>query len=152
MNTLTPELRREIERAGDLPVRIEDPETHIAYVILKEEVYRRIRELIPDEPSERLSHEHGELGSLNDLPEIPEGIQRSLDAFRRDLPELLKDRRLRGKWVAYHGDDRIGIARKQLPLLKKCVELGLEPEEFITDVIEPKPEEPEEVDFPSSWR
>ena len=42
--TITPELRHEIEQAG--AVRIEDPETHTAYVILKAELYERMKPLI----------------------------------------------------------------------------------------------------------
>ena len=40
--TITPELKQALAQAGDDPVRVEDPETHAAYVVLKEEVYRRI--------------------------------------------------------------------------------------------------------------
>ena len=36
-------------------------------------------------------------------------IQKSIDAFRRDLPELLKTHYR--KWVAYHGDERIGFGK-----------------------------------------
>jgi hypothetical protein len=42
MATLTPELRQEIQRAGDEPVRLADPETQTAYVILKADIYDRI--------------------------------------------------------------------------------------------------------------
>ena len=42
--TITPEQRHEIEQAGAL--RIEDPETHAAYVILKAEVYERMKPLL----------------------------------------------------------------------------------------------------------
>jgi hypothetical protein len=45
MVTLTPELREEIAKAGEQPVRIEDPETHLAYVLVREDVYRRLQEL-----------------------------------------------------------------------------------------------------------
>ena len=58
--------------------------------------------------------------SPDDFAGIPEKMQRSLEAFRRDLPDLLKDRNLRGKWVAYKGDERIGIASNELPLLREC--------------------------------
>lgn len=44
MNTLTPEQRAVIEEAGDEPVRFEDPETHEIYVVLRQEVFRRLRE------------------------------------------------------------------------------------------------------------
>jgi hypothetical protein len=39
--TITPELKQAVAQAGDDPVRVEDPETHAAYVVLKEEVYRK---------------------------------------------------------------------------------------------------------------
>ena len=39
--TLTPELKQAVEKAGDEPVRVEDPETHTAYLIVREDVYRR---------------------------------------------------------------------------------------------------------------
>ena len=43
MATLTPELRRAIDQAGDEPVPITDPETHRTYLIIKVEVYDRLR-------------------------------------------------------------------------------------------------------------
>jgi hypothetical protein len=43
MTTLTPEQRQEIQRAGEDPVRLSDPETQTNYVILKADVYERIR-------------------------------------------------------------------------------------------------------------
>jgi hypothetical protein len=42
MATLTPEQRKEIQNAGEGPVRITDPETQTEYVILKADVYNRI--------------------------------------------------------------------------------------------------------------
>ncbi len=41
--TITTELRQAIEQAGDGPVRIEDPATHTAYVLVRAEVYDRMR-------------------------------------------------------------------------------------------------------------
>ena len=41
--TLTQELKRAIERAGDEPVRVEDPDTQTAYVVIKEDLYRKLR-------------------------------------------------------------------------------------------------------------
>ena len=38
---------------------------------------------------------------------------RSKQAFWRDLPELLKKRRNRRKWAAYHGDERVAITRSE---------------------------------------
>jgi hypothetical protein len=48
MITLTPEQRQEIQRAGEEPVRLADPETRTEYVLLKAEVYDRIRTLLDD--------------------------------------------------------------------------------------------------------
>ena len=48
MATLTLEQRQEIQRAGEEPVRIADPETQTEYVILKADVYDRIRSLADD--------------------------------------------------------------------------------------------------------
>jgi hypothetical protein len=46
MTTITPEQRQLIERAGSEPVRLEDPETHQAYLLVKEEVYQNMVGLI----------------------------------------------------------------------------------------------------------
>lgn len=47
--TITPELKRAIASAGDEPVRIEDPETHRAYVVISAEAYGELRELLDEE-------------------------------------------------------------------------------------------------------
>jgi hypothetical protein len=49
MVTLTEEQRREITRAQGYPVRVEDPETNNAYVILRVEIYHRLREHLLEE-------------------------------------------------------------------------------------------------------
>jgi hypothetical protein len=46
MAAITPELRQEIEKSGDQPVRLSDPETHAEYVVLKAEVYERLQSLL----------------------------------------------------------------------------------------------------------
>jgi hypothetical protein len=131
--TITPEQRHEIEHGG--AVRIEDPETHAAYIILKAEVYERIKSLL-----------------ANGHDEIPEGIRRSQDAFFRDLPELLKDESLWGQCVAYRGDERIGIAPSDEPLIREITRRGIQDDEFDLFVIRPQSRGPEEVTYPSSWR
>jgi len=40
-------------------------------------------------------------------------------AFYRNLPELLKKHY--GKWVAYHGDEFMGLGRTQTELYQKCL-------------------------------
>jgi hypothetical protein len=134
---LTPEQRRLVEQAGDQPVRIEDPEMHQAYVLIRADLYERVRGVI--EPA-----------SLEDL-HIPEGIRKSQQAFFRDLPELLKDRRLRGKYVAYHGDDRVKIGRSEIDVIRECLRQGLQRDGYDIFVIRPQSPEPEEIDYPAAW-
>jgi hypothetical protein len=74
--------------------------------------------------------------------DLPPMIERSLAAFRRDLPELMKTHYR--KWVAYHGDERIGFGKSQTELYQQCFRRGLTEEEFVVRNIEPQ--EPEEVD------
>jgi hypothetical protein len=137
MTGLTPEQRRLIDQAGDEPVPIEDPETSEDFVLMRRRVYDQLRQAVETKPVDDLS--------------IPEGIRKSQEAFFRDLPELLKDRRLRGRCVAYHGDERIGIARDDEPLIRECLRRGLKREEYDILIIEPQSAEPEEIDYPSAW-
>lgn len=44
MTTLTPEQRELLEQAGDEPVRLENPVTHEIYVVIRQEVFDRLRE------------------------------------------------------------------------------------------------------------
>ncbi len=146
--TITPELKAAVERAGDEPIRLEDPQTRQTYVLLKADDYERIKEILGDDwrqaaiPCEPIGQEE-----VN----IPEGIRRSQEAFFRDLPELLKHRRLRGKWIAYHGDERVKTGRTQTDVIKECNRRGLETDQYDVFVIEPQSQEPEEVDYPSAW-
>jgi hypothetical protein len=49
MTTITPELRRALEQAGDSPVELTDPETRAAYFLLKAEVYGRMQEALEEQ-------------------------------------------------------------------------------------------------------
>jgi hypothetical protein len=133
MLTITHEQRQAVEQAGDQPVRLEDPENHRAYFLLAEDVYSRLQ---PPSQDRRVS-----------LFDVPEGIRRAHSAFLRDLPELLKDETLRGKWVMYQGDERVGIASGEEPLIQESVRRGLKRDQYDTFIIE----EAEEVDLPSAW-
>jgi hypothetical protein len=74
--------------------------------------------------------------------DLPPLIERALAAFRRDLPELMKTHYR--KWVAYHGDERIGFAKTETELYQECFRRGWTEEEFLVRSVEP--EMPEEVD------
>jgi hypothetical protein len=64
--------------------------------------------------------------------------------YRRDLPRLLEERP--GQWVAYHGDQLVGFAKDQLPLVQECIRRGYRGEDYIVNCIEP--ELPDIVDSP----
>ncbi len=44
METLTPELKQAIKQAGDSPIRLTDPETHLNYVLVSADTYDRLVE------------------------------------------------------------------------------------------------------------
>jgi len=48
MTTITPEIRQAIEQAGEQPVQLTDPETNSVYIIVRAEVYQRMRALCDD--------------------------------------------------------------------------------------------------------
>jgi len=62
MTTLTPELRQAIELAGDQPVEITDAQTNMAYVLLKADVYKRMREILEEEEDRREKDAWSKLG------------------------------------------------------------------------------------------
>ncbi len=43
MTVMTPEIRQAIENAGDQPVELTDPETNAVYIVVRAEVYERMR-------------------------------------------------------------------------------------------------------------
>jgi hypothetical protein len=81
---------------------------------------------------------------------VPEGIRRSQPAFLRDLPELLTDRGMRAKYIAYHGDERVKVGRSQTEAVRECLKRGLADDEYDVFIIEPQSLEAEEVDYPSA--
>jgi hypothetical protein len=137
MPTLSPELREEIERAGDDPVRIEDPDTHTAYVLLKADVYDRIKPVLA--PLDRT------------IEQVPEGIRRAREAFLRDLPVLLARKRLRGRWALYHGHKQIRISRRTDKLLRECDKRGLAEDDYYLGWIGPHSTDPDDDEIEHSF-
>jgi len=76
---------------------------------------------------------------------IPPGVQRSQEAFRRHLPELLQNKRLYRQWVAYHGDELVGIGRSETDLYEECFRRGLKDEDLAVCLI--VPELPRDIDM-----
>ena len=81
-------------------------------------------------------------GSTTRSYEVAPMIERSQAAFRRDLPDLMNTHYRR--WVAYHGDERIGFGRDKIDLYNECLRRGLKRGRFIVRSVEP--EMPEEID------
>ena len=81
-------------------------------------------------------------GGLN--YEISPMIQRSVEAFRRDLPGLLQTKKRLGQWVAYHGDRQLGFAKSKTKLYQECLRQGLKIDEFIVRCV--APDLPDEID------
>jgi hypothetical protein len=76
---------------------------------------------------------------------MPPAIERALEGFRRDLPELLKNKRNDRKWVAYNSrGERIGIHTSERKLHERCLRQGNQEGEFVVRCIFP---ELEDIDF-----
>ena len=73
---------------------------------------------------------------------IPPLLQHGCDAFRRDLPQLLEEHE--GKWAAYSGDRRLGIARTKSQAFQIGFREGLTDHEFV--VLGITPEIPDDID------
>jgi hypothetical protein len=80
----------------------------------------------------------GEATSAAPIVGIPPGIRRSQEAFRRNLPELLLDTKLYRRWVAYAGDELIGLSHSQADLYDECLRRGIKEEDFIVGCIVPE--------------
>lgn len=82
-------------------------------------------------------------GPAHGMPEIRPIIARSLQAFRRALPELLQKKPR--QWVAFHGDRLVSFGKSKTALYQECLRQGLTRGEFIVESIEP--EFPSEVEI-----
>ncbi len=109
------------------PVRIVDPLTQETYILVRAEDYERLAEL-------------SQLPADRPNPEIRPMVLRSMQAFWRDLPGLLMNRRNHRKWAAYHGDERVAITRSDVNAYQECFRRGLEHEEFYVGILEPAPD------------
>jgi hypothetical protein len=53
MTVLTPELQEAVRKAQGEPIRMEDPQNHTRYVLVREEMYERVKALLEEDlPSE----------------------------------------------------------------------------------------------------
>ena len=81
-------------------------------------------------------------------PETLDILHRSVDAFYRDLPELLNEHER--QWVAYHDDRRLGFGRTESELIQHCKRSGLNTDEVFIMVVDPSAlTDDQEIDPPS---
>jgi hypothetical protein len=109
------------------PVRVVDPATRDAYILIRAEVYAR------------LEAQPQQCAKWPDL-EIPPMVLRSQQAFWHDLPDLLRDVRNHGKWAAYHERKRVALRESDLEAYQECFRRGLKPEEFYVGKLESDPD------------
>jgi hypothetical protein len=121
MNFELTEQQRRLAQEGQ-PIDVVDAQTNKAYVLIAKQRFEQVRSLLTLQAP---------------LGIVPEGIRLSQEALRHDLPELLKQKSLVGQWVAYHRNERIGIARSAATLIRKCLERGLDDAEFYVGWINP---------------
>ncbi|HKI32968.1 MAG TPA: hypothetical protein VKA46_14040 [Gemmataceae bacterium] len=131
MIELTPEQRQAIEQGQ--PVRVIDRTTLDTYVLLRAEAFEELTGQRPI-PADDAS------------AEIPPGILRSMQGFWRDLPELLKSKRNHRKWVAYHGEERVGIAADDRTLIRELNRRKIPPDAWYVATIRPRQLAPWEIE------
>jgi hypothetical protein len=124
---LTNEQRQALQAEQGKPSDVVDPATGQRFVLLSREQYERVRGLLEQTAKSE---------PLEPVAEIAPGILRSQKAFWRDLPGLLQGGGNHGKWVAYHGEKRIGLGKTSTALYQHCLQRGLQRGEFYVGRIE----------------
>jgi len=121
MIELTPEQRQAVAKGE--PIRVMDPATQDWYVLVRAEVYERLVDA-------------SLLAAVEISSLISAAMLRAQQAFWRDLPELLKSRHYHGQWVAYHGDERIGLGKTATELYQRCLQQGFQRGGFYVGKVE----------------
>lgn len=130
---LTDEQRQALRQAGDrMPLPVRDPQTEQTYFLLPGALYERVRDQLEGPAPEDL--------------EIPAGIRRSKEAFLRDLPALLRDRHCRGRWVGYHGGQRIATHRDKVEVIRAIKRQAIPPNAYYIGLIQEHEPEPVEIE------
>lgn len=68
---LTPQQQQALDAQGGAPPRVVDPRTHTTYVLISEEDYGTIRELLEDEQREQTIHAIALRNAAGRLDEAP---------------------------------------------------------------------------------
>ncbi len=131
---LTEQQRQMVAEQAGRPIDVIDPDTQHAYVLIARDQFEKVRSMLDESPQSPSPSQ----ASF----EIPPGIRRSQEAFWRDLPNLLKQKKLIGRWVCYHGDEQIGVAKTDTELVQACLRRGLKRNEFYVGWINELPAPP----------
>ncbi len=125
------------------PVDVVDSATRQQYVLVLREMYDRMRWLLEPQTEHQAEIAAG----------IPSGVLQSQQAYWRQLPELLSQEKLKGQWICFSGDERIGIAATERALIGKCLQRGLTDSQYYTDIIQPRTSPPWEIEEvePRPW-
>jgi hypothetical protein len=120
------------------PVTIPSPELGSDIVLLRREEFERLRQAV--EPNEQNSLAH-------DAPtELAPGVRRAKEAFLRDLPNLLPDRRFARRWALYHLEQRRFMAATKEEAVREALRLNLPDDEIYFARVSSHGEGPVEVD------
>jgi hypothetical protein len=118
---LTPQQRQALASAHTAGViELVDPVSRRVYVLIDREVYERLRPQI-----EQSAYPAGDVRSRMDPMML-----RSMEAYWRELPQLLAGKARRDGWVAYHGDERVAFGKSMTELYQLCLGRGLRRGEF----------------------
>ena len=129
---LTDEQRKALQAEPGKPVDIVDPATKQAYVLLAREQFEQYERI-------RMPSEHRPVPTATECPAgMTYLIFQSQQAFWRDLAELLTLKSRKRRWVAYHGEKRIGFAKTCTELYQACLLLGLQRGQFYVGFLEPR--------------
>jgi hypothetical protein len=111
-------------------IDVVDPATRERYVLLPQEQYKRVQPL----------REQAAAPSPEPLPGIAPLLLRSMQAYWRDLPELLQAKSRQWRWVGYHAEERIGFGKTEAELYQEAFRRGLQRGEFYVGILEADPE------------
>jgi hypothetical protein len=71
------------------------------------------------------------------LPPVSPHYTAAWEAFQRDLPQMLRERR--GQYVVYRGEKRLAFAKNDMDLYHQCRRDGIPEDEFLVLCVEPVP-------------
>jgi hypothetical protein len=76
---------------------------------------------------------------------VPEGVRKARAAFLRDFPALMADPKIRGRYVVYHQDRRVAVARTYRAAIDEVNRLNLPDGEYLIIEVSPGSEAYERV-------